>query len=73
VTRGILLAPTFVHNESFRTKVISWILSRKGHPIHTRFDSELLRKMIDRNGFQVIRQKFVKNIMPVSYIVAQKE
>ena len=69
---GKLMAPTYVHGESLRTRIISWVLRRMGHPVHNRYDSKLLRAIIDQNEFEVVHQELLENIMPVSFIVARK-
>jgi phosphatidylethanolamine/phosphatidyl-N-methylethanolamine N-methyltransferase len=69
---GKLIAPTYVHGESLRTRIISWVLRRRGHPVHNRYDSKLLRAIVDQNGFEVLHQELLENIMPVSYIAAKK-
>lgn len=69
---GTLFAPTYVHNESLRTRMISWVLRRMGHPVYTRYDSHLLKETIDRNNFEVVHQELLESIMPVSFVVAKK-
>ncbi len=69
---GKLLAPTYVHNESWKTRIISWMLKRAGHPVHTRFNSICLRELVEKSGFEVTSQTLFKNIMPVSFIVARR-
>ncbi len=69
---GKLLAPTYVHNEYFRTKLLSWIVARMGHPVHHRYDSAHLSAMIERNHFDVVDRKLIQNTMPLSYVVAIK-
>ena len=70
---GILIIPTFLHNESIKTKIISKILKFKGHPIHTRFDSKSIIDLISRCDYHVEKKVFVKNIMPMLFIVATKK
>jgi ubiquinone/menaquinone biosynthesis C-methylase UbiE len=69
---GKLIAPTFVHGQSLRTRLISWVLRRKGHPIYTRFSSSTLRVFLEDHGFEVIQQALLRNIMPASFVVARK-
>jgi len=69
---GKLIAPTFVHGESVKTRLISWILRRKGHPVYTRFSSNSLRTFLEDHGFIVFQQVLLRNIMPVSFVVARK-
>jgi ubiquinone/menaquinone biosynthesis C-methylase UbiE len=69
---GKLIAPTFVHGQSLKTQLISWILRRKGHPVYTRFHSKGLKTFLEDHGFLVIRQVLLRNIMPVSFVVARR-
>ncbi|GAK58586.1 methyltransferase type 11 [Candidatus Vecturithrix granuli] len=69
---GKLLAPTYVHGESFTTRLISWVLKHRGHPIYTRFDSTTLKRFIEEAHFTVSHQMVLKNIMPVSFVLARK-
>ena len=69
---GRLIAPTYVGRESVRARIFSWVLKRTGHPVYTRFTSRSLRALIERSGFEVADQALLKNILPVSFIVARK-
>ena len=71
-TDGRLIAPTYVVRESVRARIFSWVLKRTGHPVYTRFTSRSLRALIERSGFDVADQALLKNILPVSFIVARK-
>ena len=71
-TDGRLIAPTYVGRESVRARIFSWVLKRTGHPVYTRFTSRSLRALIERSGFDVADQALLKNILPVSFIVARK-
>ena len=70
--RGKIIVPCYLHNDSLRTKCISWILKQKGHPIYTRFNSKSLKEFIEQNRFKITNQTYLKGIMPVSFIVAEK-
>ena len=69
---GRLIAPTYVGRESVRARIFSWVLKRTGHPVYTRFTSRSLRALVERSGFEVADQALLKNILPVSFIVARK-
>jgi ubiquinone/menaquinone biosynthesis C-methylase UbiE len=69
---GKLIAPTYIHGESMKSRLISRFLQWKGHPIHSRYDSVSLRQCLKKNRFDVIRQQLVTNIMPCSFVVASK-
>ena len=71
-TDGRLIAPTYVGRESVRARIFSWVLKRTGHPVYTRFTSRTLRALVERSGFEVADQALLKNILPVSFIVARK-
>ena len=71
-TDGRLIAPTYVGRESVRARIFSWVLKRTGHPVYTRFTSRSLRALVERSGFEVADQALLKNILPVSFIVARK-
>ena len=71
-TDGRLIAPTYVGRESVRARIFSWVLKRTGHPVYTRFTSRSLRALVERSGFEVADQTLLKNILPVSFIVARK-
>jgi ubiquinone/menaquinone biosynthesis C-methylase UbiE len=71
-TNGIIIAPTFLHNQNIFTKIISYILKRKGHPIKSKFDRKTIVSLFEENNFRIIKNIYIKNIMPISYVVASK-
>lgn len=70
---GKLILPTFLHNESMKTKLISKLLSLKGHPITTRFDSNGIIEFITRCGYKVEKSVFVRSIMPMRFVVVTRK
>jgi phosphatidylethanolamine/phosphatidyl-N-methylethanolamine N-methyltransferase len=70
---GKLIIPTYLHNESFKTRFISKILKFKGHPINTKFDSISLVEFITNCGYNVEKRVFIKNIMPMLFVVATRK
>jgi len=70
--QGKIILPTYLHNDSWRTRCISWILRQKGHPVYARFSSASLKEFVEQNGFKVTSQIYLKNIMPASFIVSRK-
>jgi phosphatidylethanolamine/phosphatidyl-N-methylethanolamine N-methyltransferase len=69
---GKIIISTYLHNENFKSKLISWLLKRKGHPIYTRFDSESLPRFIEACTLKITSKVLVKNIMPLLYIAVVK-
>lgn len=67
---GLLVAPTFCHNE---TKV-SWLLSRlfaiTGFPVHRRFTIESLCAALEENGLQVVKLESLPGLIPIAYVEA---
>ncbi len=67
---GLLVAPTFCHNE---TKV-SWLLSRlfaiTGFPVHRRFTIESLCAALEENGLQVVKFESLPGLIPIGYVEA---
>jgi ubiquinone/menaquinone biosynthesis C-methylase UbiE len=70
--QGKIILPTYLHGDSLITRCISWILKQKGHPIYTRFNSGSIKEFVENNRFKVTNQIYIRNIMPVSFIVAKK-
>lgn len=69
---GVLIAPTYVHGESLKSRTISFILRLKGHRLYSKFNSSSLKHCIESNRFTVTSQILLKNIMPLSYVEAKK-
>ena len=67
---GLLVAPTFCHNE---TKV-SWLLSRlfaiTGFPVHRRFTIESLCAALEENGLRVVKFESLPGLIPIGYVEA---
>lgn len=67
---GMLIAPTFCHDET-RT---SWLLSRlfalTGFPCNRRFTMQSLRDELEANGLEVVRADLLPGLIPIGYIEA---
>ena len=67
---GLLVAPTFCHDE---TKV-SWLLSRvfavTGFPGHRRFTLQSLRNALKENGLQVKQFESLPGLIPIGFVAA---
>jgi ubiquinone/menaquinone biosynthesis C-methylase UbiE len=69
---GKLIIPTFLHNESVKTKIISKILALKGHPIQTKFNASSLIEFVEKNGYTIEKTVLIQNIMPLLFVVVTK-
>jgi len=65
---GILIAPTFCHDETR----LSWLLSRMmaitPHPCSSRFTAISLKRAIEGAGFRVRRFETIPGMFPIGYV-----
>jgi ubiquinone/menaquinone biosynthesis C-methylase UbiE len=66
---GRLITPTFCHDETR----LSWVVSRllvglAGQPMHRRFTSQSLRQALERSGLRVSRLETVPGLIPITYV-----
>ena len=66
---GKLITPTFVHDET-RT---SWLVSRllvtlMGQPMHRRFTAASLRQSLERRRLRVTREETIPGVIPIAYV-----
>jgi phosphatidylethanolamine/phosphatidyl-N-methylethanolamine N-methyltransferase len=66
---GKLIAPTFVHDETR----LSWVVSRLlvtllGQPMSRRFTATSLRQALEQRGFRVTRAETIPGLIPVAYV-----
>ncbi len=68
---GLLVAPTFCHDETG----VSWLLSRllavTGFPCHRRFDLGSLQSALEDNGLQVDRTELLSGLIPIGFVMAR--
>lgn len=65
---GKLVVPTFCHDETGMSSVISRLLALTGFPGRRRFTSRSLRDELERAGLRIDRQETVPGLIPVSYV-----
>lgn len=66
---GKLIAPTFVHDETR----LSWVVSRLlvtvlGQPMSRRLTATSLRQALEQRGFRVTRAETIPGLIPVAYV-----
>jgi len=69
---GKLIVATYLHGYSLKTKIISFILKMMDHPVYTRFDRNILYNLIQKSGFNPIKQELIPNVIPASFLVSKK-
>lgn len=65
---GTLVAPTFCHDETGASRMISRLVALTGFPARRRFTSRSLREALERAGVRVGRQETVPGPIPISHI-----
>jgi len=69
---GKIIIASFLNDENLKSKFISYILKRKGHPIVTKFKTDTICEFITKCSLKIISKKNIKNIMPIIYMTSSK-
>lgn len=69
---GVLVAPTFCHDETRLSWLVSRALAVTGFPSQRRFTAASLRDALERAGFAVRRQETVPGLIPIVYAEATR-
>lgn len=65
---GRLVAPTFCHDETALSWVVSRVLGVTGFPGHRRFTVKTLRDALEAAGLRVGRAETLRGILPIGYV-----
>lgn len=65
---GILVAPTFCHDETRLSWFVSRLLAVTGFPGHRRFTVKSLQEAIEDAGVQVTRGEAIGGLLPIGYV-----
>lgn len=65
---GILVAPTFCHDETRASRLISRVLSISRFPGQRRFTGHTLRTMLEDNGIDVTRAEILPGPIPIGHV-----
>jgi len=65
---GKIIIASFLNDESLRSRLISYIMKRKGHPVATKFNTDTICEFIAKCSLKIISKKNIKNIMPIIYM-----
>jgi phosphatidylethanolamine/phosphatidyl-N-methylethanolamine N-methyltransferase len=69
--KGILIAPTFCHGVSWRSRLISRLMSLTGFKSYHRFTIEEFFGVIVSSGFAIVRKDISRDFIPLAYVVAK--
>jgi phosphatidylethanolamine/phosphatidyl-N-methylethanolamine N-methyltransferase len=65
---GRLIAPTFCHHQTLRSRLASRALSVFGQPMHRRFTTGTLRSALEQAGLRVPRAETLPGLIPIGYV-----
>ncbi len=65
---GRLIIPTFCHNETALSWLISRALAVTGFPSHRRFTSLSLRTAVEQAGLKITRVETLRGLIPIGYV-----
>lgn len=67
---GLFLAPTFCHDETWLSRLVSGALMLTGFPGARRFSLATLGAALEGAGFDVRRLELVRGLLPIGYVEA---
>ena len=65
---GLLVAPTFCHDETKLSWLVSRVLAVSGFPGHRRFTMRSLRSALEDNGLHVARAEILSGLIPIGFV-----
>lgn len=65
---GLLVVPTFCHDETALSWVVSRALAVTGFPGHRRFTAKSLRQAVEEAGVRVTRTETLPGLIPIGYV-----
>jgi 2-polyprenyl-3-methyl-5-hydroxy-6-metoxy-1,4-benzoquinol methylase len=70
---GILIAPTFCHDETRLSRVVSRLLAVTGFPGHRRFTMGSLRAAFEAASMVVDRCEVIPGLLPIGYVQGMRQ
>lgn len=70
---AILVAPTFCHDQTKSSWLVSRLLALSGFPGHRRFTGHSLRDAFEENGLRITKFELLSGLIPVGFVVAYFE
>jgi phosphatidylethanolamine/phosphatidyl-N-methylethanolamine N-methyltransferase len=68
---GSLVAPTFCHDETRVSWLVSRLLTVSGFPGHRRFTLRSLRGALEENGLEVVETELLPGLIPIGFVTAR--
>jgi len=69
---GRLMAPTYCHGESFGSRIFSRLMGIVGFRARTRWSIQGFRDFVIQNGFRIMSEEILDDIIPMVYITSTK-
>jgi phosphatidylethanolamine/phosphatidyl-N-methylethanolamine N-methyltransferase len=69
---GRLFVPTFCHGENRLSRCVCWVMGLSGFKTYQRWSEAGFEQFVTLNRFKVIRKEVLKDIIPLTYLVAEK-
>ncbi|HLL23197.1 MAG TPA: methyltransferase domain-containing protein [Kofleriaceae bacterium] len=67
---GVLVAPTYLHDETFVARTLARLFRLTGFPSCRRFTTQSLRAAISSAGFRITRSETISGPFPVGFVEA---
>ena len=65
---GMIVAPTFCHDETRASWLVSRLLAISGFPGYRRFTMQSLRIALEENGVQITRSELLPGPIPIGFV-----
>lgn len=69
---GLLVVPTYLHDQGAWARATSWGLGMVGFPGQRRFDLDGLVAAVDAAGFEVVCAEVIPGLLPVGFVAARR-
>lgn len=69
---GVLVAPTYLHGETWLARLLSRLFTLTGFPGKRRFTADVLRDAIAAAGFQIVRVEIIPGPFPIGFVEATR-
>ncbi len=68
---GKIIIISYLHDENILSRLISYFLQKKGHPVKTKFSTKSFCKFIEESKLCMKYKVKIKNVMPLIFTVIQ--
>ena len=66
-----LVAPTFCHGQTLRSRLTSRVLGLSGFRVYHRYTRETLSDLMRQAGLAIVRCDLLPGLFPLAYVVAE--